>query len=121
MFAENSHVIGQKELEQFRKEMAERSKDPRTVILKRSKLPLTLLSERFPNSRPDFLSAEPFEDTFGQQARRKKPKFAHADLQAMASYAAAQQGLSFMFLFHLSLSVLRFFRRSCLSSSSSFT
>ena len=41
----NTRVIGQKQLEEFREDMATKSKDGYTVIIKQKKLPLSLLAD----------------------------------------------------------------------------
>ena len=49
----NTRVIGQKQLEEFREEMATKSRDGYTVLIKQKKLRLSLLKdeERAPNAR----------------------------------------------------------------------
>ena len=41
----NTRVIGQKQLEEFREDMAQKSKDGYTVLIKQKKLPLSLLAD----------------------------------------------------------------------------
>ena len=85
----NTRVIGQKQLEEFREEMATKSKDGYTVLIKQKKLPLSLLKdpERGRARRVNLLGQTSFADTFGSNKRRKKPKLASDDLQALASNA----------------------------------
>jgi len=85
----NTRVIGQSELEKFREQMNEKLKDPYTVILKQQQLPMALLNDPYQKARPDLLSTESFDETFGPKAQRKKPKLAEsmADLAAMAAHA----------------------------------
>lgn len=94
----NTRVITQTRLEQFRESMEKARKDPYSVVLKRSKLPVSLFSPDGSNSlsrkvgdmkermpRVDLLSLEPFAKTFGRKQLRKKPKFQHEDLSDLAA------------------------------------
>lgn len=75
----NTRVVDSKELDTFRKEMAEKEADPYSVVLKRKKLPMGLLLDSTSSSATAFqkealLTAEPFETTFGTKSRRKRVK-----------------------------------------------
>ena len=86
----NTRVIGQKQLEEFREEMATKSRDGYTVLIKQKKLPLSLLKdeERGRARRVNLLSQSSFADTFGANKRRKKPKLSMDNLEAMVSTAS---------------------------------
>jgi len=86
----NTRVIGQKQLEEFREEMATKSRDGYTVLIKQKKLPLSLLKdeERGRARRVNLLSQSTFAETFGANKRRKKPKLAMDNLEAMLSTAS---------------------------------
>eukprot|EP00854_Cymbomonas_tetramitiformis_P021368 gene21368-25686_t len=75
---QNSRVIGQKELQQFREEVGNKVNDTYSVLLKDKKLPLALLqSERAAGGkekRVHLLSTEPFAEVFGKGKTRKRPK-----------------------------------------------
>ncbi|OII71787.1 YjeQ GTPase [Cryptosporidium ubiquitum] len=77
----NTRVITQNKLETFREEVSKASSDPFSVVLKRSKLPNSLLDnndnhlERSIHEKVNLLNIEPYNRTFGQgHKRRKKPK-----------------------------------------------
>ena len=86
----NTRVIGQKQLEEFREEMATKSQDGYTVLIKQKKLPLSLLKdpEKGRARRVNLLSQSSFSETFGANKRRKKPKLAMDNLEAMVSTAS---------------------------------
>ncbi|EDV23379.1 uncharacterized protein TRIADDRAFT_27600 [Trichoplax adhaerens] len=79
----NTKVIAQNALQKFQAEMGKVSKDPFQVILRQSKLPMSLLRESTKQkNRAHILDVESFENTFGPKARRKKPSIQSEDLQA---------------------------------------
>lgn len=86
----NTRVIGQRDLDEFRTEVATRRDDPYQVILRQSKLPMSLLRDQEGQGKRNLLSMESFEHTFGSKAQRKRPKLAAdslADLVASVSSA----------------------------------
>ena len=101
----NTRVVGQRQLEQFRDEMASKVDDAYTVLLRQKKLPLSLLQDedgeggrgekkkRKANApdgaRSGLLTAAPFAATFGSKATRKRPKLAAETYGDMARSAAA--------------------------------
>jgi len=70
----NTRIIGQKELDTFRKEMGNKTNDPYTVILRRKHLPVGLLADHTQSSRANILQVESFGHVFGKKKQRKKPK-----------------------------------------------
>ena len=101
----NTRVVGQRQLEQFRDEMADKVDDAYTVLLRQKKLPLSLLQEDgeggggegkkkktkspLDGARSGLLTAAPFAATFGSKATRKRPKLAAETYGDMARSAAA--------------------------------
>ena len=101
----NTRVVGQRQLEQFRDEMASKVDDAYTVLLRQKKLPLSLLQEdggeggeggssksqkkTVDGARTGLLTAAPFAATFGSKATRKRPKLAAETYGDMAKSAAA--------------------------------
>lgn len=85
----NTRVVGQQALEAFRGEMAAKSGDAYTVVLKGKSLPLALLEDpekvkkggKAP--RAHVLTAQPFADTFGVKAQRKRPAVAAETLEEL--------------------------------------
>ena len=88
----NTRVVGQKQLQEFREDMAEKSKDGYTVLIKQKKLPLSLLAdpEKGRARRVNLLGTSPFSETFSAGRRQKRPKLATDDLATMAARAAAE-------------------------------
>ncbi|KNC82739.1 hypothetical protein SARC_04980 [Sphaeroforma arctica JP610] len=72
----NTRVVGPKQLEAFREAMAEKVNDPYQMLLKQSKLPMSLLTETTKQARAHLLDTETFDATFGKKAQRKRPKLA---------------------------------------------
>ncbi|PIA19416.1 nucleolar GTP-binding protein [Coemansia reversa NRRL 1564] len=70
----NTRVIGQKALEEFREQMSSKINDPYQVLLRRSKLPTSLLHDNAKIGRVNMLHTETFGDTFGPKSQRKRPK-----------------------------------------------
>eukprot|EP00966_Prymnesium_polylepis_P138459 3199343-Prymnesium_polylepis.1 len=62
----NTRVVGQQQLTEFREQMEEAKADPYAVVLKRNKLPMSLLATHgAKKGRVDLLRAESFKATFG--------------------------------------------------------
>ncbi|KAH8741019.1 hypothetical protein FG386_002565 [Cryptosporidium ryanae] len=75
----NTRVITQDKMEIFREEMSKANSDPYSVILKRQKLPISIISHASNNAKSSdssmkLLTVEPYNKTFGEQQRRKRPK-----------------------------------------------
>lgn len=90
----NTRVIGQKQLEAFREEMATKVNDPYTVLLKERKIPLSLLED--PNkeakqggklARASLIATQPFSATFGKKQTRKRPKLSTDSYQDLLAKA----------------------------------
>ncbi|KAJ1609339.1 putative Yjeq GTPase [Cryptosporidium canis] len=96
----NTRVITQDKLETFRQEVSRESSDPFSVVLKRSKLPTSLLNQNDSNVEKrrgsyGLLNIEPYNRTFGQgHERRKKPKiiFQFENLGDLASSIEKNHG-----------------------------
>jgi len=73
----NTRVVDPKQLDTFRQEMTEKVADPYSVVLKRKKLPMGLLSEAADRDVPPsqaLLKQEPFSHAFGSKSKRKRLK-----------------------------------------------
>lgn len=83
----NTRIIGQKQLENFREEMASKINDPYAVLLKERKLPLSLVDDPEnprrkkggKKARASLVAVEPFSATFGAKKTRKRPKLEGID------------------------------------------
>eukprot|EP00009_Paramoeba_aestuarina_P004463 CAMPEP_0201516088 /NCGR_PEP_ID=MMETSP0161_2-20130828/7495_1 /ASSEMBLY_ACC=CAM_ASM_000251 /TAXON_ID=180227 /ORGANISM="Neoparamoeba aestuarina, Strain SoJaBio B1-5/56/2" /LENGTH=1035 /DNA_ID=CAMNT_0047913101 /DNA_START=79 /DNA_END=3184 /DNA_ORIENTATION=+ len=90
-YFENAHTVGQKQLEEFRAEMGSATNDPYKFVVKQSKVPWSLLSDPSTNTKMDLTSVEPFEETFGAKAKRKRPKIAHFSYEELAKATEEKQ------------------------------
>mmetsp|Transcript_35555 Transcript_35555/g.78915 ORF Transcript_35555/g.78915 Transcript_35555/m.78915 type:complete len:702 (+) Transcript_35555:106-2211(+) len=87
----NTRVIGQKQLDQFREEMSNKVNDAYTVLLREKKLPLQLLEDPEKKlggkqARANLLTTQPFQDTFGPNRKRKRPKLAVDSLDELVNH-----------------------------------
>ncbi|GAA5882199.1 hypothetical protein JCM16303_002275 [Sporobolomyces ruberrimus] len=88
----NTRTISQTALEHFREGMKEKTADPYAVVLKRNKLPLSLLTDAVAGkSTPDLTTTEPFSDTFGTKAQRKRPRLDVGSIEELAGAVANHQ------------------------------
>ncbi|KAM4797367.1 nucleolar GTP-binding protein 2 [Rhinophrynus dorsalis] len=87
----NTRVIKQSSLQKFQDEMDAVMKDPYKVVMKQSKLPMSLLYDRTKphTSKVHILDTETFETTFGPKSQRKKPNLAAGDVQELVEKAEA--------------------------------
>ncbi|KAJ8779868.1 hypothetical protein J1605_012158 [Eschrichtius robustus] len=85
----NTRVIKQSSLQKFQEEMDIVLKDPYKVVMKQSKLPMSLLHDRIRphNSKVHILDTESFETTFGPKAQRKRPNLFAGDMQSLIENA----------------------------------
>ncbi|EPS42199.1 hypothetical protein H072_3845 [Dactylellina haptotyla CBS 200.50] len=84
----NTRTISQEALSAFQTAMKEQAKDPRSVLLRRNKLPMSLIQD--PDAKASNKEAnkikvetEPFAQTFGPKAQRKRPKLAVESMAAL--------------------------------------
>ncbi|KAI5768160.1 GNL2 [Gulo gulo luscus] len=86
----NTRVIKQSSLQKFQEEMGTVLKDPYKVVMKQSKLPMSLLHDRIQphNSKVHILDTESFETTFGPKSQRKRPNLLASDMQSLLENAA---------------------------------
>lgn len=84
----NTRVISQEALTGFREAMAEKSKDPYTVLLKSNKLPMSLLETpgQKEHEAKIKVGTQPFSATFGPKAQRKRPKIDVGSMEEMAGH-----------------------------------
>lgn len=85
----NTKIIGQNALQRFQEELGTALKDPYQVVMRQTKLPITLLNESAKNKRFHILDTESFEVTFGPKAVRKKPMLKTCSLNEFVSAAEA--------------------------------
>ncbi|KAF9535719.1 NUC091 domain-containing protein [Crepidotus variabilis] len=88
----NTRVISQTALDHFRTNLGSKKDDPYSVLLKRNKLPMALLDDAAnPNlrKRPHIVQTEPFSDTFGPKAQRKRPRIDAGTFEELGQIGAA--------------------------------
>lgn len=59
--------------------------DPYQVLLKQNKLPMSLLQDATKHTRMHILDTDPFSNTFGKKAQRKKPKIDIGSMEELMS------------------------------------
>lgn len=79
--------MGQSALQKFQEELGQAIKDPYQVVMRQTKLPITLLRESSKFARVHLLETESFENTFGPKKQRKRPSLAIGDLDTYVSTA----------------------------------
>ncbi|XP_038056001.1 nucleolar GTP-binding protein 2-like [Patiria miniata] len=79
----NTRVITQSALQTFQDEMGKVLKDPYRVVMRQTKLPITLLQEKAKNARVHLLDTESFESTFGPKKQRKRPNLKVSDMEGL--------------------------------------
>lgn len=82
----NTRVIAQDALTHFREAMGEKKKDTYQVLLRRNKLPMSLLDEKDQTESPtaNIVETESYEQTFGPKQQRKRPRVAATSLEDLA-------------------------------------
>lgn len=96
----NTRTIGQNELDKLRDAVAVTSNDPYAFVMRRKKIPLTLLADQSTGSggaggkggRVNLLETESFESTFGSKQNRKRPKLGDSigDMAALMERVTGQ-------------------------------
>ncbi|KAG7452056.1 NGP1NT-domain-containing protein [Guyanagaster necrorhizus] len=88
----NTRVISQTALDHFRTSLSSKKDDPYSVLLRRNKLPMALLDDAAnPNlrKRSHIVETEPFKDTFGPKAQRKRPRIDAGNFEELSKIGAA--------------------------------
>ncbi len=89
----NTRVISQDTLKSFREAIAEKEKDPYSVLLKSNKLPMSLIRDG-PTLQDGLkkhqakmtIESEPFSETFGPKSQRKRPKLSFNTVDELAGH-----------------------------------
>ncbi len=87
----NTRVVGQGQLDAFRTELGTKKDDPYQVLLRQSKLPMSLLTDIKKEAKMHLLTSESFKYTFGKGAQRKRPKLLAANLEELSQTAATDE------------------------------
>uniref|UniRef100_A0A1I7UL83 Nucleolar GTP-binding protein 2 n=1 Tax=Caenorhabditis tropicalis TaxID=1561998 RepID=A0A1I7UL83_9PELO len=83
----NTRIIGQEQLQKFQANLGKVLNDPFQVVMKQTKLPISLLQEKAKTQRVHVTETESFEYTFGKKSLRKKAKLTDATLEEMTKSA----------------------------------
>ncbi|XP_070554862.1 uncharacterized protein [Ptychodera flava] len=83
----NTRVVSQSSLQTFQEELSKAMKDPYQVVMRQTKLPISLLQEKAKHARVHLLDTETFESTFGKKKQRKKPRLMDSDMQSFLKSA----------------------------------
>uniref|UniRef100_A0A224XKG7 Nucleolar GTP-binding protein 2 n=1 Tax=Panstrongylus lignarius TaxID=156445 RepID=A0A224XKG7_9HEMI len=81
---DNSRVVSQNALQKFQEELGKSLKNPYDVVMKPTRLPVSLLNESSKQKRVHILDTESFETTFGNKKLRKRPSIKAADETQLA-------------------------------------
>jgi nuclear GTP-binding protein len=88
----NTRVISQTALDHFRTSLSTKKDDPYSVLLRRNKLPMALLDDASnPNTRKrsHIVETEPFSETFGPKAQRKKARIEVGTFEELSKLGTA--------------------------------
>ncbi|KIL00819.1 hypothetical protein PAXRUDRAFT_821276 [Paxillus rubicundulus Ve08.2h10] len=88
----NTRVVSQIALDHFRTSLSTKKDDPYSVLLRRNKLPMALLDDAAnPNvrKRSHIVETEPFRETFGPKAQRKRPRLDVGTFEELSKLGAA--------------------------------
>ncbi|KAL6731710.1 hypothetical protein Aduo_002545 [Ancylostoma duodenale] len=79
----NTRIVGQEQLQKFQENLGKVMRDPFQVVMKQTKLPISLLQEKAKQQRVHVTDTESFEYTFGKKSLRKRPKLTCSSLEDM--------------------------------------
>ncbi|PWN20397.1 NGP1NT-domain-containing protein [Microstroma glucosiphilum] len=86
----NTRVISQDALDHFRTSLGSRVDDPYSVLLRRNKLPMSLIQEPKKGKAASLTLVEPFQQTFGPGAQRKRPRM-ESNMNSFAELAESSE------------------------------
>lgn len=92
----NTRVVEQKDLARFRDAMTKAQADPHSILLKQKRVPMGLIADADSDQRAlagtqlGLLANEPFEETFSQKRRRKRPKLSTGCMAELIARAEKQ-------------------------------
>ncbi|KAL5114955.1 GTPase required for pre-60S ribosomal subunit nuclear export and maturation [Pleosporales sp. CAS-2024a] len=93
----NTRVISHDALDAFRSAVQAQSADPTTFLMKRNKLPMSLIEDKGninglkQHAAKIAVESQPFSDTFGPKAQRKRPKLDFGSLEHLAARTGAMR------------------------------
>lgn len=87
----NTRTVTQESLQKFQTELRKVVEDPTQVVLKPTKLPVTLLSDKSTQPKAPVLNIQPFKETFGKDSKRKRPNLKITDYESFVDLATKKQ------------------------------
>ncbi|XP_012255883.2 nucleolar GTP-binding protein 2 [Athalia rosae] len=87
----NTRVISQNALQKFQTELGSAIKDPYQVVMKQTRLPVTLLQQKAANARVHLLETESFQNVFGPKKIRKKPNLTVTSYDSLQTHAIEKE------------------------------
>ncbi|CAL8103307.1 unnamed protein product [Calicophoron daubneyi] len=85
----NTRVISQDALQRFKEAM--KTRNPYEIILRQTKLPVSLLDEKKVKTKSFLLASESYAHTFGEKAQRKRPSLTCEDLTSLVHRVESTQ------------------------------
>nr|CAX73238.1 hypothetical protein [Schistosoma japonicum] len=85
----NTRVISQDTLQSFKEAM--KIRNPYEVILRQTRLPISLLDEKKTKTKSALLTSQSFSYVFGDKAQRKRPSLEFDDLSTLVQHAESNQ------------------------------
>ncbi|KAI6203756.1 Nucleolar GTP-binding protein 2 [Aphelenchoides besseyi] len=83
----NTKIVGQEQLQKFQENLGKVLKDPFQVVMRQTRLPISLLQEKAKQQRVHVTDTESFEFTFGKKSLRKRPTLAINTLESLTEDA----------------------------------
>ena len=83
----NTKTVTQDNLQKYEENLNKVKNAPNKVLLKKTNLPIRMLSETRKGHKNHLLHTESFESTFGKKSQRKRPSLSTADLMELAGAA----------------------------------
>lgn len=83
----NTRVLGQEQLQKFQENMGKIVNNPFQIVMRQTRLPISLLQEKAKQQRVHIVDTESFEHTFGKKALRKKPNLKSFDVETLIADA----------------------------------
>jgi nuclear GTP-binding protein len=87
----NVRTVTQDALQKFQEDMKSVKSDPYKVVLKETKLPITLLNEKAKHAMVHVLETQGFNETFGPKSNRKRAKLLTTDMESLRNMSERRQ------------------------------
>jgi len=81
----NTRTVTQNALQSFQEQLGKAMKDPYQVVMRQTRLPITLLNEKAKYSKVHILDTVSYENTFGPKAQRKRVNLSATDLTQLVN------------------------------------